>query len=120
MRTTISYREWLKQQRAEKIRHAQEVWKDQDYGIKIEETRRGLRLTWDQDRESFTALMALNHLRRLLVELEDELVVTLRIQGLPWDEIGWALGISRDAARKRHPNADRDAQAMAAGGEVQS
>jgi hypothetical protein len=65
--------------------------------------------------------MALNHLRRgILVGLEEELVVTLRAQGLPWDEIGWALGVSRDAVRKRHPNADRDAQAMAMGGEVQS
>jgi hypothetical protein len=115
-----SQREWVKQQRADKIRHAQEVWKDKDYGITISERPRGLKLTWDQDLESFSALMGLHQLRRLLVELEDELVVTARAQGIAWDEIGWALGISREGVRKRHPNADRDAQAAAAGGEVQS
>jgi hypothetical protein len=119
MRTTNRAR--VKQQRAEKIRHAEEVWKDEDFGITISETRQGLRLTWNQDRETFTALMALNHLRRaVLAGLEGELVVTMRSQGIAWDEIGWALGISRDAVRKRHPNADRDAWAMATGGEVQS
>jgi len=117
MRTT--HRARVKQQRAEKIRHAEEVWKDEDYGITLEETRRGLKLTWNQDHDSFGALMGLHQLRRLLVQVEDELVVTMRSQGIAWDEIGWALGISRDAVRKRHPNADRDAWAAAAGGEVQ-
>jgi hypothetical protein len=121
MRPKISQREWVKQQRAEKIRHAQEVWKDQDYGIKIEQIRRGVRLTWDIDRETFVALMALNHLRRaVLGHLESELVVQARAQGIAWDEIGWVLGTSRQAVQKRYPNADRDAQAMAAGGEVRS
>jgi len=119
MRTTISHREWVKQQRAEKIRHAQEVWKDQDYGITISETRRGARLTWDIDREHFVALMALHQLRgQVLERLESELVTELRAAAIAWDEIGWALGVSRDAVRKRHPDADRDARAMAAGGEV--
>jgi len=119
MRTTISHREWLKQQRAEKIRHAQEVWKDKDYGITFVETRRGARLTWDIDRERFVALMGLHQLRdEVLASLERQLVVQLRGAGIAWDEIGWALGISRDAVRKRHPDADRDARAMAAGGEV--
>lgn len=120
MRTTISYREWLKQQRSKKIRHMQEVWKDEDYGIGIRETRRGARLTWDIDREQIVALMGLHQLRgQVLARIESELVIGLRADGMPWEEIGWALGISRDAVRKRHPDADRDARAMAAGGEVQ-
>lgn len=116
-----SHREWLKQQRGEKIRHAQEVWRDQDYGITITDTRRGARLTWSIDREQFVALMALHQLRDgVLGRVESDLVVSLRGQGVAWDEIGWALGISRDAARNRHPNADRDVRVLAAGGEVSS
>lgn len=110
---------WLKQQRADKIRHAQEVWKDQDYGITISQSRRGSRLTWDIDREHFVALMGLHQLRgQVLESLERQLVIQLRAAAMPWDEIGWALGVSRDAVRKRHPEADRDVRAMAAGGEV--
>lgn len=120
MRTEVTYREWLKRQRAKKIRHLQEVWKDQDYGIAVSETRRGARLTWEIDREQFVALMGLHQLRgQVLARIEGDLVIGLRAAGIPWDEIGWALGISRDAVRKRHPDADRDARAMAAGGEVQ-
>jgi len=115
----MKHREWVKRQRLEKIQHAQEVWRDQDYGITLSETRRGLRLTWDQDRDAFVALMALNHLQRgVLEQLEAELVVTLRSQGVAWDEIGWALALSRQAVQKRHPAADRDARALASGGEV--
>ncbi len=121
MKTEMTYREWVKQQRAKKVRHLQEVWKDQDYGIVISGTRRGARVTWDIDREQFVALMGLHQLRdQVLARMEGDLVVGLRAAAIPWDEIGWALGISRDAVRKRHPNADRDAQAAAAGGEVQS
>ena len=115
----MKHREWVKQRRQEKIRQAQEVWKDEDYGIKISETRRGLRLVWDQDRDPLVGLLSLDYLRRtMLAQLESELVVTLRAEGLAWDEIGWALGVSRDAVRKRHPSADRDAQIKAAAGEV--
>jgi hypothetical protein len=120
MRREVSQREWLKRQRAEKIRHAQEVWKDHEYGISVSETRAGARLTWDIDREQFVALMALQHLRgHVLAGMEHDLVIGLRAAAIPWDEIGWALGISRDAVRKRHPDADRDVRAMAAGREAQ-
>jgi hypothetical protein len=119
MRREVSQRERLKRQRAEKIRHAQEVWKDQEYGISVSETRRGGRLTWDIDREQFVALMGLHQLRgHVLAGMEHDLVIGLRAAAIPWDEIGWALGISRDAVRKRHPDADRDVRAMTAGGEV--
>jgi len=115
----MKHREWAKQRRLDKVRQAQAVWKDKDYGITISETRRGLRLVWDQARDPFAGLLALDYLRRgILQELESELVVTLRAEGLAWDEIGWALGISRDAVRKRHPSADRDAQIKEAAGEV--
>ena len=115
----MKHREWVKQRRLDKLRQVQDVWKDEDYGIKISETRRGLRLVWDQPREAFEGLLSLDYLRRgVMQQLESELVVTLRAEGLAWDEIGWALGISRDAVRKRHPGADRDARIKEAAGEV--
>lgn len=115
----MKHREWVKQRRLEKLREVQAVWQDADYGIKISETRRGLRLVWDQDRDPLVGLLSLDYLRRrMLAQLESELVVTLRSEGLAWDEIGWALGISRDAVRKRHPTADRDARVKESDGEV--
>jgi hypothetical protein len=117
----MKHREWVKQQRAGKIRHAQEVWRDEDYGITMSETRGGGRLTWSVDRDSFVALMALHQLRdAVLVQIERDLVVTLRGQGVAWDEIGWALGLSRQAVQKRHPVADRDSRALASDGEVEA
>jgi hypothetical protein len=116
----MKHREWVKQQRAEKIRHAQEVWRDEDYGITISQPRSGARLTWDVNRDAFTGLMALHQLRdAVLAQIESDMVVTLRGQGVAWDEIGWALGLSRQAVQKRHPVADRDARAVASGGEVE-
>jgi len=115
----MKHREWVKQQRAEKIRHAQEVWRDEDYGITISQPRRGARLTWDVNRDAFTGLMALHQLRDVVLErVESEMVVALRAQGVAWDEIGWALGLSRQAVQKRHPGADLDARVLASVGEV--
>jgi hypothetical protein len=108
-----SHRRWLKERRAEKIRLAQEVWKDEDYGIKIAETRHGARLTWDVDQDSFVALMALHQLGDVvLARMESDIVTVLRGEGVAWDEIGWALGITGQAAKKRHPAADRNARTM--------
>jgi len=110
-----SHRKWLKERRAEKIRLAQEVWKDEDYGIKIAETRQGARLTWDVDRDTFVALMALHQLRgSVLARMESDIVIGLRGGDVAWDEIGWALGITGQAAKKRHPAADRNARLMLA------
>lgn len=116
----MKQRKWVKEQRADKIRNAQEVWRDQDYGIAISETRRGGRLTWSIDRDSFVALMALHQLRDVVLDqVERDLVVMLRAGGVAWDEIGWALGLSRQAVQKRHPDADQAARVLASGGEVE-
>jgi len=115
----MKHSNWVKQQRLEKIRHAQEVWRDTDYGITISDTRRGGRVVWSIDRDVFVALMALHQLRDVVLDqVESDLVVALRSQGVAWDEIGWALGLSRQAVQKRHPDADQVARAVASGGEV--
>ena len=115
----MRHREWVKERRLEKIRQAQEIWRDEDYGIKIAETPRGVRLTWTLDRDQFVALMALHQLSdAVLVRIESELVTDLRGGGVAWDEIGWALSLSRQAVQKRHRFADADARAAALGGEV--
>jgi len=119
-KSTVTHREWIKERRLEKVRYAQEGWSDEAYGLKVQETRAGVRLTWALDRDAFVALMALHQLRDGLLErFEFDLVVKLRSEGLPWEEIGWALGLSRQAVQKRHPGADQAARALVSGGEVE-
>jgi DNA-directed RNA polymerase specialized sigma24 family protein len=51
------------------------------------------------------ALRALVNLRPALRRLEEELVVRARLDGLTWDEIADALGMSRQGAMRRHRHA---------------
>jgi hypothetical protein len=50
------------------------------------------------------ALRALD-LRPALRRLEEELVVRARLDGLTWEEIAGALGMSRQGAMRRHRQA---------------
>ena len=47
-------------------------------------------------------LRAVVALRRLADQVEDDAVATARAAGWSWDQIGDALGISRQAAHKKH------------------
>jgi hypothetical protein len=49
-----------------------------------------------------TALRAVLALRRLADQLEADAVKTARRKGWSWDEIGDALGMSRQAAHKKY------------------
>lgn len=48
------------------------------------------------------ALRAVAALRRLTERLERDLVVRARVSGWSWREIGAALGVSGQAAHKKH------------------
>ena len=113
-----SRRKQLRQARRTKIEHARDVGSQAEFGLTITERRSGLRVQWDVDRDSFVALLALHRLRDgLLAQLEQELVAGLRLQGVSWEEIGWALGVSGEAARKRLRAAEELAERLAAGEE---
>jgi hypothetical protein len=47
-------------------------------------------------------LRAVVALRRLAEQVEEEAVPAARVAGWSWDQIGDALGISRQAAHKKH------------------
>lgn len=97
------------------MRQAQETWKSAEYGIRVAQVRQHTKVTWDVDRDTFVALMSLHALRDgILAQMESEIVAQARLEGTAWQEIGWALGITRQAAQKRHPNADADARLLAA------
>ena len=49
-----------------------------------------------------TALRAVMALRRLAEQLEEDAVVSARRRGWSWDEIGDALGVSRQAVHKKY------------------
>jgi hypothetical protein len=66
-----------------------------------------VRLTFD-DGDSFHGLMGLAHAREVLDGFEAVMVEGARRQGLSWDDIGFALGVSGEAARKRLGRFDPD------------
>lgn len=73
-----------------------------EYGIALAEKRSGLVVEWSVGWEPYSALIALAHLRDVtLSTIERDLVATLRNAGVSWDSIGFALGISGEAARRR-------------------
>lgn len=88
------------------------VFRDEEFGIRLERDspsggRDRLRVVWQVDAQPFLALMALDRLRKgTLHALEESLVSECRIDGLSWDDIGFFLGISGTAARKRWPGVD--------------
>ena len=53
-----------------------------------------------------TGLRAVRALRRLLEELERTQVLRARGQGWSWQEIGEALGVSRQAVHKKYGRED--------------
>jgi hypothetical protein len=59
-------------------------------------------LRWRIDQDQFYALMALASVRELLAALEMQLVDGLRSEAVAWDDIGFALNVTGEAARKKH------------------
>lgn len=104
----------LRAARAAKVAEARETWREEEFGLTVAEKRGRARLTWDVDRDPFIALMSLDRLRSVVLpQLEAELVVQLRLSGVAWEEIGWALGTSGEAVRKKHARADAQAEELA-------
>jgi hypothetical protein len=79
---------------------------DSLFGIKVAGWRgHGLyrwRVRWLVERDPLSGLVALDRLRRVqLVALETVMVEQAREDGVSWKEIGWALQITGEAARRK-------------------
>lgn len=86
---------------------AREEWTDDQYGISLDRTAAGrVRFRWLVDQDLSVALLGLSQVRGLLDVLEREYVFGLRQGGDSWDDIGWLLGITGEAARRRHAAAE--------------
>lgn len=100
-------RQTKRQRRAAGIQHAREVYTDAELGIRADLDRQGrLKVQWHPGRDETVGLISLERLRGFLDAVEAELVLSLREQGLSWDELGWCLGQSGEAVRRRHWSAD--------------
>lgn len=78
---------------------------DSVFGWDLKPYRSGVgraRLRWVIDRDPYSALVALPRVRSVLDGLEDVLVDELRADAFSWDDIGFALDVTGEAARKRH------------------
>lgn len=88
--------------RREAAQRARALWSQEEFGLRILQRRQGARVQWDVPADNFVALMGLDRLRRLVVDgMEVELVTAMRLDGESWEDIGWALGVSGEAVRKR-------------------
>lgn len=84
---------------------ADETLSDSVYGYELRPLRAAgrARLRWVVDAEPFYALMGLQALQqKVLGPLEVALVADCRADGLSWDDVGFALGITGEGARKKH------------------
>lgn len=84
-----------------------ETWADGEFGIRLETYGTGrTRLSWSIDRDPAVALVGVERVRALLVELEEEIVLQLRAEGESWDDIGVLMDRTGEAVRRRFGQAD--------------
>lgn len=99
-----------RQRRRESIEAASEVLEDHELGVRVELTPRGGYLVqWRSKAHPVDQLMGLERVRAALADIEQEVVLAARVaEGFSWEEIGWCLGITAEAARRRHVQAERE------------
>lgn len=96
---------------------ARETATAEELGLTLEVKRGRARLVWDIDPEGDLALLALPYVRQLLEDVETELVLAMRVEGASWSDLGFLLGTTGEAARKRFQPLEVE-YLRAAGGEV--
>ena len=86
--------------------NARVEWRDHEYGISLETIRLGhgerARLRWLLDPDPMVVLLSLGAMRKVLHEVEGQYVRACRQDGASWEELGWALGVTGEAVRRRH------------------
>lgn len=99
----------LKQQRKARARELQEQ-RDRDtlesLGITVKEGRDQVTIAIRLGTDPVLGTIALGQMWRVLGQVESSLVVTLRLDGLSWADIGSLLGISGEATRQRFSDVD--------------
>lgn len=100
-------RQTKRQRRADRVAAIDETYEDPDFGISVRPYRQRWAFQWVPDPDPGVALMGLGRYRALLEEAEQELVLVAREDGFSWDDVGLYLGVTGEAARKRHGDADR-------------
>ncbi len=106
-RTSKRKRDLQRNRRERAMRGGNRVERDQAYGITKRSRANGPwrdELVWKVDQDAYLALCALEVLRsEHLMGYEIALVCELRREdAASWEDIGSALGITGEAARKRH------------------
>lgn len=92
-----------RERRRERVENLHASAELSDFGIRYERQASGREVVrWWLDRDPYLALLALPYVRQLLDEVERSLVISLREQGFSWEELGWSLNITGEAARRRH------------------
>jgi len=99
--------------RAAGVEALREVWADREYGVTLSQSRGGqLRLSWVIDSHEEIALLGLSTVRGLVDEVERENVLALRAVGVSWADIGFFLGMTGEAARRRHGQVERELEQL--------
>lgn len=82
---------------------ARTTWADQDFGLSLRAKGGGrASLRWDIHPEPGLALLALPRLRAVLEQVETQLALQLRAEGDSWADVGFFLGLTGEAARRRY------------------
>lgn len=95
-----------RQKRRAAVEQSRVEWSNREYGVALETIRQGhgerVRLRWVLDPDPFVVLLSLGTVRQLLDQVEAEAVSGSRQDGASWEELGWALGLTGEAVRRRH------------------
>lgn len=72
-----------------------------EVGLVLRRVPTGHEVRWTLPDDANDRLMGVGRVRRMIEALELAAVLDARQDGLSWDDIGWCLEVSGEAARKR-------------------
>lgn len=116
MTSSATRRKLRRQDTKSRLQQKREEAGDETFGISLRPLKSAewfARVRWYVDRDPFQALIALSRLRQTLSGVEHELVHGCREAALSWDDIGFALGVTGEAVRKRYVDTERHLEATA-------
>lgn len=106
MTSSATRRKQRRQMQRERFEEIRDDWRDEQFGLSIRGYKPGQawrgQFRWSIDRDSYLALMALERARQALDGLEMQLVEEVRTDGASWDDVGFALGLTGEAVRKKY------------------
>lgn len=107
-----------RERRRLEVEHAQQVWEDRDFGLRLDQQASGRAVfRWTMDLDPALALMAVERVRAFVDQAEEEFVLALRAGGESWSDIGLLLSITGERARQKFGPAEREYLEATGGGE---